>query len=103
MMVARGTGEDTSVSRRPVFLLSLCIHVAQDDTALRTGEGLMCTARHPCGPFMQRILELAACNESKYMGTIIEKRNVLRFAEGVDFGNGFGQEKKALAHDNQLW
>src|SRR2546421_9483066 len=102
MMVAGRTGEDTSVGGWPVFLLSLCIHIAQDDTALRTGERLMRTACQPCCSFMQRVLELAARDESKYMGTIIEERYVLRLAESCDFGDGLREEKETLAHDDQL-
>src|SRR5690348_6746976 len=103
MMVTRRAGEDTSVGRRPVLLLGLSIHVAQNDATLRTGEGLMCTARQPGCPFMQWVLELTARDKSEYVSAIIKKRNVLRFAEGGDFGDRFWEEKEALAHDDQLW
>src|SRR5437588_11591442 len=52
MVVTGGAGEDTAISGRPVFFLSIGIHVAQNHAALRPGEGFMGAARHPRCPLV---------------------------------------------------
>src|SRR5947199_8357935 len=59
VVVTGGAREDTAIGGRPVFFLSVCLHVAQNNAALRPWEGFMGAARHPRCPFMYRRLKLA--------------------------------------------
>src|SRR5713226_699914 len=47
VVVAGGAGEDAAIGGRPVFLLGLGIHVAQDYAPLRSWKGFMRAAGHP--------------------------------------------------------
>src|SRR5690242_16616373 len=103
MVVTGGAREDPSVGGGPVFFLAFCIQIPQHDAPLRTREGFVRATGHPRRALMQRILEFTARDQSQHMRSIIEQRNILRFAEGGDLRDRLREEEKTLAHHYKLW
>src|SRR6266571_2686158 len=102
VMVTGGAGENTPIGGGPVFLLVFLVQVAQDHPALRAGERLVRAARHPRRPLLQRRLKLAARDQSKHVGAIIEQRDLLSLAESGNLLHRLREEEQALAHHHDL-
>src|SRR5579875_270695 len=102
MVIAGRAWENATISSRPELLLGFGVKIAQNDSALRAGEGFVCAAGQPGRSLVQRVLELATSNQAKHVRAIIEQRNIFRLAKGRNLLDRLRKEKKALAHYHQL-
>ena len=65
-------------------------------------ESLMRTARHPGCPLLQWRLKLTARDQPQHMRSIVEQRNIFRFAEGGYLRDRLREKEQAFAHHDQL-